>query len=96
MGTELSRPEGEVVEPEVLGSLDEAERTRFPPPPGATARPLGCTLGPGCGCVGLPLALIAGAVLTALMALLWLLSLGRVPISIARMAQQMRRRPPRA
>jgi hypothetical protein len=29
------------------------------------------------------------------MALLWLLSLGRVPVSILRLAQRLRQRPPR-
>jgi hypothetical protein len=80
-----------VVEPEVLESLDEAERTRF----GAAAppRPVGCTLGPGCGCLGLPVALAAGIVVSSLMALLWVLSLGRVPFSLARMARRMQRGP---
>lgn len=78
-----------VVEPEVLESLDEAERTRFAASP--EPRPLGCTLGPGCGCVGLPLAVLAGVVVSSLMALLWALSLGRVPFSLARMVKQARR-----
>lgn len=78
-----------VVEPEVLESLDEAERTRFAANP--PAQPLGCTLGPGCGCAGLPVAVLAGVVVSSLMALLWVLSLGRVPFSVARMVRQVRR-----
>jgi hypothetical protein len=97
-----------VVEPEVLPSLEEAERTSGGGPGGAhgpfgrggpfdangphgPVRPLGCTVGPGCGCLGLPLALLAGAVISALMAVLWLLSLGRVPVSIVQMVQRLRR-----
>jgi hypothetical protein len=78
---------GAAVEPEVLDSLDDAERTRFGAPP----QPLGCTLGPGCGCIGLPLAVLAGVFVSSLLALLWVISLGRVPFSLAKMAQQMRR-----
>jgi hypothetical protein len=80
---------GPVLEPEVLESLDEAERTRFPPDP--QGRHVGCTLGPGCGCVGLPLAVLAGVVISSLVALLWVLSLGRVPASLLRLARQARR-----
>jgi hypothetical protein len=80
---------GPVIEPEVLGSLDEAERTRFAQ--GPQARQVGCSLGPGCGCVGLPLALLAGVVVSSLVALLWVLSLGRVPASLLRLARQARR-----
>ena len=100
-----ARREEPVVEPEVLESLEEAERSSGSRPGGAHApfgqggpfgphgavRPMGCAVGPGCGCIGLPLALLAGAVVSAFMALLWLLSLGRVPVSIVRMAQRMRR-----
>ena len=78
---------GPVLEPEVLESLDEAESTRFTPP----AQPLGCTLGPGCGCVGLPLAVLAGVVISSAIALLWVLSLGRVPASLLQLARQARR-----
>jgi predicted lipid-binding transport protein (Tim44 family) len=88
----IPAPRGEVVEPEVLPSLEDAQRTRSAAPPGATAMPLGCTVGPGCGCIGLPLALLAGAVVTVFMALLWVLSLGRVPVSIVRMVQRLRQR----
>jgi hypothetical protein len=92
-----------VIEPEVLESLEEAERSSGSRPGGAqgpfgpqgTVRPVGCTLGPGCGCIGLPLALAAGAVVSVFMALLWLLSLGRVPVSIVRMVQRLRQPPPR-
>lgn len=80
-----------VVEPEVLDSLDDADRTRYAPPP----RQLGCTLGPGCGCLGLPLAAAAGILLSPLLALLWILSLGRVPFSLAKLMQQARRGPSR-
>jgi hypothetical protein len=83
-GTEHGGP---VLEPEVLESLDEAEQTRFTPP----AQPLGCTLGPGCGCVGLPLAALAGVVISSAIALLWVLSLGRVPASLLRLARHARR-----
>ena len=76
-----------VHEPEVLESLDEAEQTRFTPP----AQPLGCTLGPGCGCLGLPLMVLGGVALSSLVALLWVLSLGRVPASLIRLAKQARR-----
>ncbi len=85
---------GAPVEAEVLESLDEAERTRFGPAP--QARHVGCTLGPGCGCIGLPLAVLAGVVVSSLVALLWVLSLGRVPVSLVRLAQRLRRRPPGA
>jgi hypothetical protein len=78
---------GPVIEPEVLESLDEAERTRFTPPAGQ----VGCSLGPGCGCVGLPLAVVAGVIVSSLVALLWVLSLGRVPASLLRLARQARR-----
>jgi len=78
-----------VVEPEVLESIDEAERTRFSADP--RARQIGCSLGPGCGCVGLPLAVLAGVVVSSLVALLWVLSLGRVPASLLRLARQARR-----
>lgn len=78
-----------VVEPEVLDSLEDAERTRFAAPPGM--RQLGCSPGPGCGCLGLPLAVLGGVVVSSLMALLWVLSLGRVPSSLARLVRQARR-----
>lgn len=112
-----ARRDEPVVEPEVLPSLEEAERSSGGRPGGANgpfgqgglfgpggpfsahgpfgaqgaARPAGCTAGPGCGCIGLPLALAAGAVVSALLAVLWLLSLGRVPVSLYRLAQQARR-----
>jgi hypothetical protein len=101
-----ARRDEPVIEPEVLESLEEAERSSGSRPGGAhapfgqggpfgphgTVRPMGCAVGPGCGCIGLPLALLAGAVVSALMALLWLLSLGRVPVSVVRLAQQLRQR----
>ena len=86
----LKKRDTEAIEPEVLPSLDAVDSPGAQGQPGPIQLP-GCTIGPGCGCIGLPLALLAGAVVTALMALLWLLSLGRVPVSIVRMAQRMRR-----
>jgi hypothetical protein len=80
---------GPALEPEVLESLDAAERTRFAQDP--QARQFGCSLGPGCGCIGLPLAVLAGVVLSSLVALLWVLSLGRVPASLLKLARQARR-----
>jgi hypothetical protein len=85
----LREPSEPVVEPEVLESLDEATRTRFSSDP--RIRHVGFTLGPGCGCVGLPLAVLAGVVISSLVALLWVLSLGRVPASLLRLARQARR-----
>lgn len=76
-----------VLEPEVLESLDEAARARFTPP----LRHVGCSLGPGCGCIGLPLALLAGIVVSSAIALLWVLSLGRLPSSLIRLAARARR-----
>jgi hypothetical protein len=83
-----ARPEP-VLEPEVLESLDEAERTRLGH--GPQARHVGCSLGPGCGCLGLPFAVLAGVAISSLVALLWVLSLGRVPASLIRLAKQARR-----
>jgi len=82
-----------VLEPEVLESLDDvdgaaARGTRGPQMHG---RPLGCTLGPGCGCIGLPLAALAGVLVSSVIALLWVLSLGRLPISLAALAARARR-----
>lgn len=79
-----------VFEPEVLESQDDIGR------PGAAGshgqiQPVGCTLGPGCGCLGLPLMALAGVLVSALIALLWVLSLGRVPASLIRLAKQARR-----
>jgi hypothetical protein len=82
-------PAADVVEPEVLESLDEVERTRFTP--GAPARHVGCALGPGCGCIGLPLLALAGVFVSLLVGLLWILTLGRVPISLMQMASRARR-----
>ena len=48
-----------VFEPEVLESLDDVDGSG-PSGPQGQIRPLGCTLGPGCGCIGLPLAVLAG------------------------------------
>jgi hypothetical protein len=79
----------DVVEPEVLESLDEAERTRFAADP--RVRHVGFSLGPGCGCVGLPLAVLVGVVVSSLVALLWVLRLGRVPASLLKLAREARR-----
>ncbi len=83
----------EVLEPEVLESLDDVDRTGFrgPRDPQMNVRPMGCTLGPGCGCIGLPLLALAGVVISSLVALLWVLSLGRLPISLVQLAARARR-----
>jgi len=93
MGSGVLMGDDPVIEPEVLESLEAAERSsgagaQGQPGPG---QPLGCTIGPGCGCVGLPLAVVAGVVVSSLMALLWVLSLGRVPFSLAKIVQRARR-----
>ena len=84
---------GEVLEPEVLESLDDVDRPGFQGPrdPQMNVRPLGCTLGPGCGCIGLPLLALAGVVVSSVVALLWVLSLGRLPISLMQLAARARR-----
>jgi len=84
---------GEVLEPEVLESLDDVDRPGFRASGGAqmNVRPLGCTLGPGCGCIGLPLMLLAGIVVSSVIALLWVLSLGRLPASLLELATRARR-----
>jgi hypothetical protein len=83
----------EVLEPEVLASLDDVDGPG--PGPGAgprvQVRPLGCTLGPGCGCVALPLLALAGVFVSLLIALLWVLNLGRLPASLAGLAARARR-----
>jgi len=86
-------PRGDVLEPEVLESLDEVDRhgSRGPGGPQPTIRPLGCTLGPGCGCIGLPLMVLAGVVISSVIALLWVLSLGRLPSSLIQLATRARR-----
>jgi hypothetical protein len=89
--------DGHVLEPEVLESLEDIGGPGSPGPGGARVhvRPMGCALGPGCGCLGLPLLAIAGVLVSALIALLWVLSLGRVPASLLRLAKQARRGFPR-
>ena len=84
---------GEVLEPEVLESLDDVDRPGFRGTGGANAqvRPLGCALGPGCGCIGLPLMVLAGVVVSSVIALLWVLSLGRLPVSLLALASRARR-----
>ena len=83
---------GPAVEPEVLESLDEAERTRFGAAP--RARQMGCTVGPGCGCLSLPVMAVAGALLLVVTLPLWLLSLGRVPVSLGFLGREAWRRRP--
>ena len=84
---------GEVLEPEVLESLDDVDQPGFPGPrdPQLQVRPLGCALGPGCGCIGLPLLVLAGVVVSSVIALLWVLSLGRLPVSLLALASRARR-----
>lgn len=91
--------EPEVLEPEVLESLDAVDRPGAWGPYGAHGpggaqahvRPLGCTLGPGCGCIALPLMALAGVVVSSVIALLWVLSLGRLPASLLEFASRARR-----
>ncbi len=84
---------GEVLEPEVLESLEEVDTAGF----GGSrnqqphVRPLGCAVGPGCGCIGLPLLVLAGVFVSAAIALLWVLSLGRLPASLLELAARARR-----
>jgi hypothetical protein len=85
-----AEPDDRVFEPEVLESIDELERPGSPGTHG-TIRPLGCTLGPGCGCIGLPLLVLAGVVVSSVIALLWVLNLGRLPASLAGLAARARR-----
>jgi len=86
-------PTGEVLEPEVLESLDDVDQPGFrgPRDPQMDVRPMGCTLGPGCGCIGLPVMVLAGVVVSSVIALLWVLSLGRLPISLMQLAARARR-----
>lgn len=83
----------EVLEPEVLESLDHVDQPGFRGPRGAQVhvRPMGCTLGPGCGCIGLPLMVLVGVVVSSVIALLWVLSLGRLPASLLELATRARR-----
>jgi hypothetical protein len=83
----------EVLEPEVLESLDDVDQpeSRGARNPQLHVRPMGCTLGPGCGCIGLPLMVLAGVVVSSVIALLWVLSLGRLPISLVQLAARARR-----
>lgn len=83
----------EVLEPEVLESLDDVGQPGFQGPRGARMPdlPLGCTLGPGCGCIALPFMVLAGVVVSSAIALLWVLSLGRLPASLLELAARARR-----
>ena len=83
----------EVLEPEVLESLDAVGRPGFPGAGGAqtNVRPQGCTLGPGCGCIALPLMALAGVFVSSVIALLWVLNLGRLPVSLVALAARARR-----
>ena len=68
-----SSREGEVVEPEVLDSIDD-HRPGVPP----QMRHTGCAVGPGgCGCLGLPLAVVVGVILSSVAALAWVLRVGQ-------------------
>jgi hypothetical protein len=82
-----------VLEPEVLESLDDVEQPGSAGSRGRqiNVRPLGCTLGPGCGCIGLPLLVLAGVFISSVIALLWVLSLGRLPSSLLQLAARARR-----
>jgi len=84
---------GPVLEPEVLESLDDVDGpgSRGQREPQVHVRPLGCTIGPGCGCVGLPLMVLAGVIISSAIALLWVLSLGRLPSSLMQLAARARR-----
>jgi len=78
---------------ERLESLDALGRPGFSGTGGPQphVRPLGCTLGPGCGCIGLPLMVLAGVFVSSVIALLWVLSLGRLPASLLALATRARR-----
>jgi hypothetical protein len=84
---------GEVLEPEVLESLDDVDQPGFQGTrnPQINVQPVGCALGPGCGCIGLPLMVLAGVFVSSVIALLWVLSLGRLPISLVQLAARARR-----
>ena len=84
---------GPVLEPEVLASLEDVDGpgARGARGPQMHVRPVGCTLGPGCGCVGLPLMVLAGVVVSSFIALLWVLNLGRLPSSLVQLAARARR-----
>jgi hypothetical protein len=84
---------GEVLEPEVLESLDDVDQPGFRGTrnPQINVQPVGCALGPGCGCIGLPLLALAGVVVSSVIALLWVLSLGRLPVALLALASRARR-----
>ena len=84
---------GEVLEPELLESLDDLDGSEFRGPRDTQIpfRPMGCTLGPGCGCIALPLLALAGVVVSSVIALLWVLSLGRLPAALLELATRARR-----
>ncbi len=54
-GDERLATRDEVLQPEVLDSLDDLDGAGPAAGPRVQVRPLGCTLGPGCGCIALPL-----------------------------------------
>lgn len=85
---EIIRPgdRGPVYEPEVIDSLDDIPAGRQPP----TVQPMGCTVGPGCGCLGLPIALVAGIALSTVFALAWVLRIGRFFGSIVQLGRGRR------
>lgn len=86
---------GPVLEPEVLDSLEEASRPGF----GAGPRARGVIFASprGCGCLAVPFAVVAGVVLSSLLALLWVARALRVVGSVgSRIAEALgagRRRP---
>ena len=86
---------GEVLEPEVLDSLEDVHGLGSSGPgfagPHGQIRPLGCAVGPGCGCIALPLLVLAGVAVSALLALIWVLNLGRLPVSLLGLAARARR-----
>jgi hypothetical protein len=63
----LPEPKDPVVVPEVLDSLDDVR----PGGAGGPMRQFGFSLGPGCGCLGLPVAVVGGIALSSLLALAW-------------------------
>ena len=72
----------EVIEPEIVDGFD----------PGAPGRPgsggpmqVGCTLGPGCGCLALPLAVVGAVLASSVLAVAWVLRIGETIGSLGRL-----------
>jgi hypothetical protein len=63
----------EVIEPEIVGGFDPGAAGRARP--GAPAQ-IGCTLGPGCGCLALPLAVVGAVLASSVLAAAWVLRIG--------------------